>query len=166
MRCRQFLISFAVCLSLAAPLAIAQQFSSVEERMSSADFKSAGLDKLSPDELARLNAFVKHEVETHAAQTRQAVLREESDAAAARIGFKNYQGETEAITSTIPGDFRGWTGHETFTLANGQAWRITDGSDFVVHLTNPVVHIIPGFMDSWNMHIEGYGTTVKVERVK
>ena len=66
MRCRHLFVSLLACVAIAAPLAFAQQFSSVEERMSSADFKAAGLDKLSPEELAKLNAFIKNEVETRA----------------------------------------------------------------------------------------------------
>ena len=42
MRFRNLFVPLLVCLSFAAPLAMAQQFSSVEERMSSADFKAAG----------------------------------------------------------------------------------------------------------------------------
>ena len=46
-------------LVLAAPSALAQEFSSLEERMSSDDFTSAGLERLSADELARLNDWLR-----------------------------------------------------------------------------------------------------------
>ena len=46
-------------LVLAAPAAIAQEFSSLEERMSSDDFSAAGLERLSAEELARLNDWLR-----------------------------------------------------------------------------------------------------------
>ncbi len=168
MRCRHLLVSLAVCIAVATPLAIAQQFSSVEERMSSADFKAAGLDKLSPAELARLNAFIKNEVEARAAQAREAGAREQNKNDAERIGFKDYHGDRSEIVSRIPGTFRGWSGGTTFTLENGQVWRQTDSSELAgVHLENPVVHISPSLVGSgWFLQVEGYGSHAKVERVQ
>jgi hypothetical protein len=167
MRYRSLLLMFATGLAFATPLVFAQQFSSVEERMSSADFKAAGLDKLSPEELARLNAFIKSEVEKKTMQAREAVVREQDMSAAERMGFKDYEGEREEITSTIPGNFTGWSSGTTFTLENGQVWRVSEAdAQFVIRLTNPVVHITPGLLGNWNLHIQGYGTTARVERIK
>ncbi len=167
MRCRNLIVSLAVCLSLAASLAIAQQFSSLEERMSSSDFKAAGLDKLSPEELAKLNAYIRNEVEARTTQARDAGAREQNKNDAARIGFADYHGERDEIVSHIPGTFRGWTGGTTFTLENGQVWRQIDGGQFVgIHRENPVVHITPGLIGGWNLQIEGYGSYAKVERIR
>jgi hypothetical protein len=54
---RRFAVSLLV-LAFAAPAA-AQEFSSLEERMSAAEFKAAGLDKLSPAELEALNRWLR-----------------------------------------------------------------------------------------------------------
>ena len=166
MRCRTLILTLAAGLAFATPLVFAQQFSSVEERMSSADFKAAGLQKLTPEELARLNAFIKSEVEKRTVQAREEVVREQDVAAAERMGFKDYEGDREQITSTISGDFKGWSTGTTLTLENGQVWRVVESDEFVVRLKNPVVHITPGLLGNWNLHIEGYGTAAKVERIK
>jgi hypothetical protein len=168
MRHRFLIVSLLAGLALAAPMVFAQQFSSVEERMSSSDFKAAGLDKLSPEELAKLNAFIKHEVETRAVQAREAGIREEDNADAAKIGLRGYSGDRGDIVSTIPGVFTGWTGSTTFTLANGQVWRQSQNDSVLegIHLVNPQITISPGAFGSWNLHVEGYGTFTKVERVR
>jgi hypothetical protein len=166
MRCRTLVASLALCLSLAAPLAFAQQFSSLEERMSSSDFKAAGLEKLSPEELAKLNAFIRSEVDKRTAQAHEQGIREQDQADAAKMGFREYQGDRDTITSSIAGDFRGWNGGTTFTLENGQVWKQTEGGEFVVRMKNPVVHISPGLMGVWFLQVEGYGSSTKVERIK
>src|SRR5687768_13605210 len=51
-------VSLLIALALAAPVA-AQDFSSLEERMSDAEFRAAGLDRLSPEELANLNGWLR-----------------------------------------------------------------------------------------------------------
>ena len=59
---RRMLTTTLVLLAFAAGSASAQEFSSLEERMSAKEFKEAGLDKLTPEELARLNAWLGQEV--------------------------------------------------------------------------------------------------------
>ncbi len=168
MRCRSLILMLAAGLAIATPIVFAQQFSSVEERMSSADFKAAGLDKLSPEELSRLNAFIRNEVDRREMQAHEQGIREQDRTEAARMGFKDYRGETNEIESRIPGTFTGWQDGSTFTLANGQIWHVTDARSPLegVRMTNPIVHIRPGFLDSWILSVEGYNKTAKVERVK
>jgi hypothetical protein len=163
---RKVLASLVVCLSLLAPLAIAQQFSSVEERMSSGDFKAAGLDKLTPEELANLNAFIRKEVEAKTAVARQEGIQQQNRDDAAKMGFSSYHGDRDTITSAIAGDFHGWDGGTTFTLENGQEWHQIEPDQFSVHLKNPVVEISPGLLGTWYLKVQGYGSTTKVERVK
>jgi hypothetical protein len=169
MRCRHLLVSLIVCVAVAAPLAFAQQFSSLEERMSSADFKAAGLNKLSPEELARLNAYIRNEMDARTAQAHEAGAREQNKNDAERMGFKDYYGDRGEIVSHIPGTFRGWNGGTTFTLENGQVWRQSDPASVLagIHLEDAVVHITPGLMGGiWYLQVEGYGASTKVERIK
>lgn len=166
MRLRTFAAVLAFGLTLAAPMALAQPFSSLEERMSSADFKAAGLDKLSPEELARLNAFIRGEVDRRTSVARQEGMREQDRNDASKMGFRDYHGDRDTITGTIIGDFRGWQGGTTFTLDNGQVWRQIDAEQFSIRLKNPTVVISPGLMGTWFLKVDGYGSTTKVERVK
>ncbi|MEO8742254.1 MAG: hypothetical protein ABI365_03595, partial [Lysobacteraceae bacterium] len=85
---------------------------------------------------------------------------------AAKIGFRNYNGDRSTITSAIVGDFSGWGGGTTFTLANGQIWRQIDAEQFHIRLKNPGVQISPGVLGTWFLKVDGYGSTTKVERVQ
>ena len=109
---------FVVLAILFIPaLAFGQQFSSLEERMSSSEFAAAGLDKLSPEELARLNEWLRGNV------GRAAVT--DAPPAADRIGFREGT-VTGVVSSQIDGEFTGWNGKTKFKLKNGQVWQQID----------------------------------------
>lgn len=139
----------------------AQQFSSLQERMSPADFKAAGLDKLSPEELARLNAFVRTEMEQRVSEAR-------GKPDPKRIGFHDYGANRGTIVSTIPGTFHGWDGATTFHLANGQVWRQIQSDSRLagIRMQDPVVTIKPGLFGSWELSVKGYSAVAKVERIE
>lgn len=161
MRQKKFLLSFALA-ALVAGAASAQQFSSLEERMTEAEFKAAGLDKLSPEELARLNAFIAQQNAATAT-----TLPAQPQAADTR-GFYQRSGPQGEIITSITGEFRGWSAAGTrFELDNGQVWETTDSSTrLAVRLTNPEVIIEPGVLDSWYLRVAGYNTRAKVRRIK
>ena len=71
-----------------------------------------------------------------------------------------------AIRSRIPGDFSGWDGRTHFALENGQVWRQTEPGVFSVRLTNPIVVIEKGLMGAFYLRVEGYGSRIRVKRVK
>lgn len=148
----------ALALLTATGNAAAQGFSTVEERMSAAEFREAGLDTLTEAQLQALNAWLQRDRRCVAA-----------DAAPDSRGLRADAQDDEAdIVSTLPGTFTGWQGGEVFTLANGQVWRSTDPGSALrgVNLTNPRVTISKGLFGSWRLKVEGYNTSVKVERIE
>ncbi len=145
----------ALCLLLAALPAFAQQFSSLEERMSSSDFKAAGLDKLSPDELKYLDGWLAthQQVRTVGANGKPVFYPEDT---------RRQKFETHLL-----GSFSGWNGASQFILSNGQVWRqAEDGAVSCPTITNPTVTIKPMILGSWLMYVQGCGESVRVERVK
>ena len=159
-------LAFAVfALGFLLPLgAQAQTFSSLEERMSAAEFKAAGLDKLTPEELAALNAWL---------QKRTEAAMEAAPAAAPSVDNRGFSrdpfGTSDGpIVSRIAGEFRGWDGTATvFTLENGQVWKSTDpAAKLVVKVQDPIVTIRPGVLNAWVLKIQGYNASVRVIRVK
>lgn len=74
--------------------------------------------------------------------------------------------EIEAIESTIPGKFEGWGPNQHFTLANGQVWRIADGSSAFHVATDVKVRIEKGSFKSNSMTIQGMNQKPSVRRVK
>lgn len=149
----------ALALLTAAGSVAAQGFSTVEERMSAAEFREAGLDTLTEAQLQALNAWLQRDRRCVAA---------DAPALDAR-GLRPEALDDEAdIVSTLPGTFTGWQGGEVFTLANGQVWRSIDpGSSLSgVNLSNPRVTIRKGLFGAWRLKVEGYNASVKVERVE
>jgi hypothetical protein len=161
---RRLLTSSLLVLALAAGAASAEQFSSLEERMSAKEFKEAGLDKLSPEELAKLNAWLAGRVHAGAATATPTPAVED------RRGFLGDGDNDEGpdIQSSIAGPFRGWRQKgDRFVLTNGQVWEVSDSTPkFVVNLENPAVKIEPGAFSAWYLSVEGYNARVKVKRIK
>src|SRR5688500_406687 len=141
-------IRLALVLALAAFGVQAQDFSSLEERMSDAEFKAAGLDKLTPEELAALNAWLQHRTAGTAPAATYVPPSED------RIGFRDAP-DTDGIVSRIAGEFTGWSGGTQFTLENGQVWEQAEGTSMRgVSVDSPAVTIRPAFMGSWLLKVE------------
>ena len=153
---------------------------SLQDLMSASEFRAAGLDKLSGSELTALNGWLYGYV-TQQREIAAEVAVEEAIDAVAPSGERGFGLETvtdaigrifedrtpEEIISTIPGRFRGWSGTRTrFELANGQIWRQAEEDTFVTNKTDPTVQIKRGMFGSYFLSLEGYGSRVKVERVK
>jgi hypothetical protein len=158
-------LALAVALLVAGPLA-AQQFSSLEERMSAADFQRAGLDKLSPEELAALNAWLQRDAATRVPPPSVAPG---TDRAGFPVGgLLDGSSGPDRIVSSITGTFRGWEGgDDEFTLDNGQVWRtIESSSRFRQTVQNPRIIIERGLFDAWFLRVDGFNERVRVRRVK
>ena len=145
-----------ILVTLAAGTANAQSpsRSTLEERMSQAEFHDAGLDKLSPDELARLNAWLAD----HAPSAHRP---------GSRGSFYPDPDARTAVSARIVGDFTGWRGKTIFRLDNGQEWQQTEsGYRDTGVFNNPAVTIKPMILGSWLMVVEGCGCSLRVQRIK
>lgn len=73
----------------------------------------------------------------------------------------------KSIDSTIPGTFAGWGPGTQFTLANGQVWRVVDGSEAVLPpVRDPKVRIVRNFFGTTFLEIAGTNNSPKVRRVR
>ena len=153
----------ATLIACAAP-AFAQSMPPIEQQMSPEEFKAAGLDKLSPDELARLNTWLGRTITTEttraAAVAKQAVVEENR-------GFATF-GSDEPIVSRIAGRFDGFHEGRTYTLENGQVWKQLEAASLEgVHVDSPEVTIKPAVIgNAWYLQVKGYNTRAKVQRIK
>lgn len=145
----------------ASSLAHAVEFSSLEERMSRAEFTSAGLDKLSPEQLKSLNDWLR--INGLAPGAPVAIAR-------SRDGVPEYYPDEKArepIVAHIQGKLDGWMGKTTFKLDNGQVWQQAETSlKSGLALNNPEVRIKPMLLGSWLMYVEGCGCSIRVRRIK
>jgi hypothetical protein len=155
-----------ICLTLILMLMAfslhAQSFSSLEERMNAAEFRAAGLDKLSAEELAALNEWLR--TRGAAAATMAAAGR--APRGDERVGLPDGP-SGRSVISRIVGPFTGWSGSTRFTLENGQVWQQAEGGSLTgVNADSPAVTIDPAFLGSWRMRVDGYNQRVRVKRIE
>jgi hypothetical protein len=164
------------CILLAALLALpsfalAQQAPPIQQAMSAEEFRAAGLDKLSAEELARLNAWLDRRVEQETAVAAAAAAEQAREEGRKEVVEKNrgffHFGSEEPIVASIDGEFNGFGKGRRYRLDNGQVWEQTDSSTLAgVRRTNPGVRIRPGLMGAWYLRIDGYNTQAKVQRIE
>jgi hypothetical protein len=124
----------------------------VEDLMSAAEFKQAGLQKLSPTEIAALNRWL---------SLYSARIVAAPKAPAATSSFPS----GEVIESNIDGDFEGWDGETIFKLDNGQIWQQSSYSYTYHYSYHPKVTIYHSG-GSYRMKVEDVEETIPVKRLK
>jgi hypothetical protein len=163
-------LALSALIACAAPLAFAQEAptqasqQAIQQQMTPEEFKAAGLDKLSPDELARLNAWLGRTIDT---QTAKAAANAKQEVEHENRGFFNF-GSEEPIVAHLAGEFRSFGKGKSYTLDNGQVWQQIDDAELVVRpLTNPEVRIKPAMVgNSWYMSVGKYNSRAQVRRIK
>ena len=165
-----------LCLLLTATLLLAPAFAAqaqrvvegdLQQQMSAAEFKAAGLDKLSADELAALNAWLQGKMrEATTSAVEQAREEGRQEVIVKNRGFFDF-GSSEPIEATLAGEFNGFGKGRQYTLDNGQVWEQTDDARVSgVRRQTPGVKITPGVMGAWYLQVEGLNTRAKVRRTK
>lgn len=154
-------IFLALLIVVSAPVA-AQQ--AIESQMTPEEFKATGLDKLSGDELARLNAWLNRTID---AESEKAAVMAKKKVEDENRGFLSF-GSNEPVVGRMVGEFRGFAQGREYTLDNGQVWRQTDAASLPgARKGDPQVRITPSLVGgAWYMAVEGYNTRAKVQRIK
>ncbi len=173
-----------------AGLVLAQDFTQTvtpEERA------AAGLDKLSPAELAKLKALVErykagevavHEAKAAEAQQKAAVAEAKAQAAAAQspdpkkgpswlaalITLEKTAKSPEAneeFRTRLKGKLESFSGKRSFTLDNGQVWQMVDGASWSgPDYENPEVTIKPGVFGVFWLRVPEASLRVKVKPLR
>ena len=80
---------------------------------------------------------------------------------------KQREAQPASIRSTVVGDFDGWGPGSQIRLANGQVWRVIDGSDAVLPRTkDAAVTIERNVFGTLFLKVDGGNSSAKVRRVK
>lgn len=155
-------LALLAAIALSPHAALAQK--PIERDMTPEEFKAAGLDKLSAEELAKLNLWLGRKIDTVATEAAAQAKDKVEDE---NRGFFNF-GSGEPIVARMPGPFRGFGKGREYTLDNGQVWRQTDNAELVgTKLDSPDVRITPSMLsNAWYLSVKGYNTRAKVERIK
>lgn len=157
-----------LALGLAWPLAADAQEattpSRIEQQMTPEQFRAAGLDRLTPEQLANLNAWLNRTLVVETGKAAAQAKKKAEDDSRGFLGF----GAGEPILSRFSGEFRGFAQGRRYVLANGQEWEQVDAARLDgVRLRDPEVRITPSLLGgAWYMQVGSYGTRAKVKRVK
>lgn len=155
------IVAAAALLLCAAPLA-AQN--AIERQMTPEEFEAAGLNKLSAEELARLNAWLNRTLDV---ETGKAAAAAKQRVETENRGFFNF-GSSEPIVARMRGEFRGFGRSREYVLDNGQVWKQVDDAALVgARLQSPGVRITPSLVgNTWYLAVDGYNTRARVQRIK
>lgn len=179
----RILILLGACLAFGA--LAADKPMDVRDLMTANEFHSAGLDKLTSQELATLNAWLASHIQPAvsagaasapasspvAAPTMPVAVPTPAPSAASAGSFGqemlsgDQRGEPKRIEGHILGTFTGWTGNTVFKLDNGQVWQQTDSGTYQTRLENPAV-VIKRLNFGYLLTLTGHGATVFVKRVQ
>ncbi len=162
-------------------LSLGAQAQDLRTTMSEAEFKAAGLDKLTPAELEYLSRWLEGRAPAPAAAapaTPAAPAVSTSPAAAApdaspeeRFGREQVQREPEPdvpdqIVARLKGEFRGWDGKTVFRLDNGQVWQQRVGGKYRSRTyVDPEVVVEKGRF-GYYLRLAGGGRSVGVRRLQ
>ncbi len=121
--------------------------------MTPEEYRAAGLDKLSPEELESLDKWL--------------IRYTVGDSATLRRSNEEVRKAEENLTiqANITGDFTGWSGETTFKLDNGQVWRQRIRGRFNYSGGERAVEIRKNFLGFYMMTHQESGKTVGVTRV-
>jgi len=139
----------------------------LQQQMSASEFKAAGLDKLSADELNHLNRWLQGTLQSATTQAVEAAREEgRNEVILKHRGFLDFDSR-EPITATLSGEFSGFGKGRVYTLDNGQQWEQTDATTVAgVRRDAPGVSMRPGVSGAWYMKVDGVNTQAKVKRIK
>ncbi|HKJ91355.1 MAG TPA: hypothetical protein VJ960_09510 [Oceanipulchritudo sp.] len=143
---------------------------SLREQMTEEQFARAGLEKLSEEELAYLDDWMSGKLDEEKERVVNEIIPEGDDRFGAEETIKRnvdrIRPEPAALTARISGPFDGWDGDTVFRLDNGQVWKQVQRGKFSVRLDDPVVRIEKGFLGAYFLSVDGFGSRVKVKRLK
>ena len=161
-RCAALLISFDLCAMLAsvepARGAPPEMSGSIKGMMSAEEFKAAGLNKLSADELQKLDAWL----QGYRQVTEQTAEKKATTKAAAESHAK-----LDLLVSRVDGTFNGLTGRTVIRLEDGTVWKQANADDryrsrVTDHPAAAVIHGVFGY----KMRLEGATQEFYVDPVR
>lgn len=120
---------------------------SIEQVMTPGEFKAAGLNKLSPEELQKLNAWL---------QGYKEVAEKTAEKKATARAEKVEHTKMDLLVSRVDGTFNGLTGRTVIRLQDGTVWKQANADDrFRPRVTdNPAAVVIHGIF-GYKMQVEG-----------
>ena len=158
-RMKPYLFALLLAFIPAAVSAQSGDERSIQEKMTAAEFKAAGLDKLDKSELKNLNDWI-NGVKTVIIEKPVIVEKVVTVPATEKAAEP-----TEDFQSTIVGEFGGFRGNTRITLANGQIWDQADGKQLHIRkIKDAKVNFSYSSFAGWKVQVDGYNAWIRVKR--
>ena len=162
---KSWLLAFAL---VAGTAAAGDRYVPIEQRLTAEQRHATGIDTLSAEQLAALNALLSNEQESIRVQEEaraEAELKTRPRAPGAPdatlAGFND-----EPIRSRAVGSVSGWEPGTEFKLENGQTWKVLKGSmKLRKPMSAPEILVVPGLMGRWFLQVDEDLPKARVYRV-
>ena len=156
--------AFVLCLAVggsAQQAPLGENFPGVKKVLTSEQYAEAGLNKLSAEERAKLDDYLRGYVNS----TTQRVAEQAASRAVDTAVKERRVEPPQLIESKIVGKVNGWKVDKIFILENGQHWKVVENGDrYFAAVENPDVFIVRDSF-GYKMAIAG-GGTVRVKRLQ
>lgn len=144
--------------------------------------RASGLAKLTPDELAELEAMIEQYKTGDASAAPAVAAAKQAPPAppaakalpkwvAALVTLERLGSQAdkaEVMESRLQGVFKGWNGRTIFRLENGQVWgqANSDKYEYTPPLNSPKVQVFPASVGTFWLKIEGVNQRCRVKPLK
>jgi hypothetical protein len=154
-----FCTVLALAFAAAGPAGAQPAYIDIEQRLSADEMREAGLDTLSPKQLAALNRLLREK-----AGTGTALPPPTTTAPAAE---RSYIGlDDKPIRSRVKGDVGGWEPGTVFVLENGQQWKVLKGHmKLRTPMHAPDILVVPGIAGRWFLQVDEDLPKARVYRI-
>lgn len=145
---RFYLFLFVLAISLLLSLGTAStgraqdESADIQQQMTPEQFRAAGLQKLTPEELTKLNRWLQ-------GYRDQAVQKAEKKAA-----VREQRAKLQLIVSRIDGVWNGITPGEVIQLEDGSKWKLSNKDEhYGGHADHPAVAVYKAGFFGWKMRV-------------
>ncbi|HEY1140122.1 MAG TPA: hypothetical protein VGE88_07945 [Lysobacter sp.] len=133
----------------------------VEQRFTPTEMHEAGLDTLSPAQLAALNRLLREKVASPTTSSASAPSRTDDEANHSYIGL-----DDKPMHSRVTGTVEGWEPGTVFVLENGQQWKVLKGAmKLRKPLQAPEIVVVPGIAGRWFLQVDEDMPKARVYRI-
>ncbi|MDR7097875.1 hypothetical protein J2X04_000222 [Lysobacter niabensis] len=161
---RQMLLGAALTLAAAMPAQAQDSSVRLEQRLSREEMHEAGLDTLTPAQLAALNRLLVEKAATPASvppASAPAYTAAATDQSHTYIGL-----DDKPIRSRVKGSVAGWEPGTVFSLENGQQWKVLKGSmKLRAPMEAPEIVVVPGIAGRWFLQVDEDLPKARVYRI-
>lgn len=157
---RCLVLCAALAVAAAPPVLAQSNHIDVQQRFTPAEMHEAGLDTLSPAQLAALNRLLR-EKSTLSNPDASAQQHTRGEANRAYIGL-----DDKPIHSRVNGTVGGWEPGTVFVLENGQQWKVLKGAmKLRKPLHAPDIVVVPGIAGRWFLQVDEDMPKARVYRI-